>query len=161
VALSRGTVTTALAGIGLAALLLTGCSDPAPASSGSKSSSSAKPDSSADAAGQTKAEACDAVKAGVSDTITQLQGGIGDLQSDPAAAVAAVNALADAFETTGADVTNDEVGAVVDGATASLTAFAAQIEAYAANPEAADQTAVQSSATAVQESLLKLGTTCA
>jgi hypothetical protein len=160
VAPSRGTATTALAGIGLAALLLVGCASNASSEPSGARSSSAAPDSTSDASGQSKAEACDAVKAGVSETITQFSG-LPDINADPAAAVAAVNSLADAFQTTGDDVTNEEVGAVVDDATDSLTAFAAQIETYAANPEAGDQAAVQSSATAVQESLLKLGTTCA
>jgi hypothetical protein len=163
VATSRRTATTTLAGIGLAALLLTGCaSGPAPKllKPSSSSSSSPSPESEPDASGQTTAEACAVVKDGVSGTMAELQSGMGELQTDPAAAVAAVNSLATAFETTSADVENQEVLGIVQDATAALKTFGTQVESYAANPEGADTAAVQASSTAVQESLLKLGTTC-
>jgi hypothetical protein len=165
VATSRRTATTTLAGIGLAALLLTGCaSGPAPKllkpSSSSSSSPSPESESEPDASGQTTAEACAVVKDGVSGTMAELQSGMGELQTDPAAAVAAVNSLATAFETTSADVENQEVLGIVQDATAALKTFGTQVESYAANPEGADTAAVQASSTAVQESLLKLGTTC-
>jgi hypothetical protein len=163
VATSRRTATTTLAGIGLAALLLTGCaSGPAPKllTPSSSSSSSPSPESESDASGQTTAEACAVVKDGVSGTMAELQSGMGELQTDPAAAVAAVKSLATAFETTSADVENEEVLGIVQDATAALKTFGTQVESYAANPEGADTAAVQASSTAVQESLLKLGTTC-
>jgi hypothetical protein len=165
VATSRRTAITTFAGIGLAALLLTGCaSGPAPKllkpSSSSSSSPSPESESEPDASGQTTAEACAVVKDGVSGTMTELQSGMGQLETDPAAAVAAVRSLTTAFTTTSEGMKNKEVLSIVNDATAALTTFGDQIEAYAADPEGADKAAAESSSTAVQESLLKLGTTC-
>jgi hypothetical protein len=164
VAPSRRTTANALAGIALAALLLTGCSGGGGEIVGEASSSA--PDSGSESgsgAGQTTEEACEVLKTGVTDTIEKLQAGLSEIQTDPAAASAAVGSLATAFEESAADVTNKDVRVVADDATAALAEFSTQIQAYAANPEAADATtqkAVTDSATAVQTAMTKVGTTC-
>jgi len=101
------------------------------------------------------------LKAGVADTMAQLQSSFADAASDPAAASAAVDQLAAAFETTAADITNNEVAAVADEATTALNDFSGQIKTF--DPSTADdaaKAAAQESATAAQASLTKLGTTC-
>jgi hypothetical protein len=161
VAPSRRTTANALAGIALAALLLTGCSAGTPGDSAE--SSTAAPEPEAGGSGQSTEEACEVLKVGVTDTMEQLQAGLGDIASDPAAASAAVTSLAAAFEETAADVTNEDVRVVADDATTALNEFSTQIEGYAANPEGADaatQKAVTDSATAVQTAMTKLGATC-
>jgi len=155
-ATSRPTIATALAGFALVGLLLSGCSAGGSDTASSGASSEPKSESSS----QTTEEACTVLKDGVSGTMEDLQAGLTELQSDPAAASAAVGTLAAAFEDTAADVKNTDVRAVADDATDALKAFDMQIAAYAADPASVDATTVQDSATAVQEAMLKLGTTC-
>ena len=155
-ATSRPTLATALAGFALVGLLLSGCSAGGPDTKSPESSGG----STAESSSQTTEEACTVLKDGVSGTMEDLQAGMTELQSDPAAASAAVGTLAAAFEDTAADVKNTDVRAVADDATDALNAFDMQIAAYAADPASVDATAVQDSATAVQEAMLKLGTTC-
>ena len=155
-ATSRPTIATALAGFALVGLLLSGCS--------AGGSDTKTPDSSggstAESSSQTTEEACTVLKDGVAGTMEELQSGITELQSDPAAASAAVGTLAAAFEDTAADLENTDVRAVADDATEALTAFDTQIAAYAADPAGVDPTAVQNAANAVQQAMVKLGTTC-
>ena len=160
-ATTRRTIATTLTAIAFASVLLTGCTTGDSGSgSGSGSGGSGGSGGDAGASSQTTEEACTVLKAGVEDTITQLQSGIADLQSDPAKAAEAVGTLAAAFEDTASDVTNDDVRAVADNATSALTDFSEQITAYAADPESADQAAVTDSATGVQNAMTKLGATC-
>lgn len=149
---SRRTIATAFTGLALASLVLTGCS----LGSGSGSGSSGGSGSST----QTAKEACTVLKDGVTDTMTELQAGLSELQTDPNKAAAAVTTLATAFEETAADVKNTDVRAVADKATAALNEFGTQITKYAADPASVDQTALTDSATAVQSSMTALATTC-
>lgn len=151
-ATSRRTIATTLTGIAFASLLLAGCS-----AGGSGSSDSG---SGAGASSQTKEQGCEVLKGGVQDTLTELQAGLADLQTDPAKAAAAVETLAAAFEDTAKDVTNKDVRTVTDDATTALNDFSGQISAYAADPTSVDQAGVTDSATAVQNAMTKLGATC-
>jgi hypothetical protein len=164
VAPSRRTTANALAGIALAALLLTGCSTGGGEITGDASSSAPESGSeSGSEAGQTTEEACEVLKTGVTETIEKLQAGLSEIRTDPAAASTAVSSLATAFEESAADVTNKDVRVVADDATAALAEFSTQIQAFAANPDTADeatQKAVTDSATAVQTAMTKVGTTC-
>jgi hypothetical protein len=155
-ATSRPTIATALAGFALVGLLLSGCS----AGESDTASSDSSPEPKAESSSQTTEEACSVLKGGVSGTMQDLQAGLTELQTDPAAASAAVGTLAAAFEDTAADVKNTDVRAVADDATDALNAFDMQIAAYAADPASVDPAAVQNSATAVQEVMVKLGATC-
>ena len=151
-ATSRRTIATTLTGIAFASLLLAGCT-----TGGSGDDAG---DSGAAASSQTTDEACEVLKGGVQDTLTDLQAGLNDLATDPGKAAEAVGTLAAAFEDTASDVTNDDVRTVADDATNALNDFSEQITAYAADPESVDQTAVTDSATAVQTAMTKLGATC-
>jgi hypothetical protein len=151
-ATSRRTIATAFAGFAFASLVLVGCS-----AGGSDAGSG---DSGAAPSSQSTEEACTVLKDGVQKTMTDLQSGLADLQSDPDKAAKAVDTLADAFEDTAKDVKNKDVRTVTDDATDALNAFSEQITAYAADPTSVDQTAVTDSATAVQTSMTKLGATC-
>jgi hypothetical protein len=156
---SRRTIASTLTGLAFAGLLLTGCT------AGGSDAGSANDDKSGGNSGQaessqTTEEACAVLKAGVEDTLTDLQAGLSDLSTDPGKAAEAVSTLAAAFEDTASDVTNEDVRAVADDATTALTDFGDQITVYAENPETADQAAVTDSAGAVQTAMTKLGTTC-
>ena len=157
----RRSIATTFTAVAFATVLLAGCTTGGSGDTGSGSGSgSGSSGGDAGASGQTTAEACTVLKAGVEDTITNLQSGMTEMQTDPAKAAEAVGTLAAAFEDTASDVTNDDVRAVADNATSALNDFQEQITAYAANPESADQTAVTDSATGVQEAMTNLGTTC-
>jgi hypothetical protein len=149
---SRRTIATTLTGLAFASILLAGCT-----AGGSGDDAG---DSGAGASSQTTEEACTVLKGGVEDTLTDLQSGLAELQTNPAKAAAAVETLAAAFEDTATDVTNDDVRTVADDATTALNDFSEQITAYAADPESVDQTEVTDSATAVQTAMTKLGATC-
>ena len=152
-ATSRRTIATAFAGLAFASLVLVGCS-----SGGSivKSDSGDKGGTSS----QSTEEACTVLKEGVTGTMTDLQSGLAELQSDPDKAAKAVGTLAAAFEDTAKDVKNKDVRTVADDATDALNTFSTQITAYAADPASVDQTSVTDAATAVQTSFTKLGATC-
>ncbi|GAB3607677.1 hypothetical protein GCM10027413_30860 [Conyzicola nivalis] len=159
---SRRTIASTLTGLAFAGLLLTGCAAGGSDAGGSGSGSGISEGGNSGSAGssQTTEEACTVLKAGVEDTLTDLQAGLSELSTDPGKAAEAVETLAAAFEDTASDVTNEDVRTVTDDATTALNNFSEQITAYAANPEAADQTAVTDSAGAVQTAMTKLGTTC-
>jgi PBP1b-binding outer membrane lipoprotein LpoB len=159
-ATSRRTTASTLAGIALAALLLTGCSAGGSDEASGESSSAAPEETSVAAEPQTAEESCEILKAGVEDTLTELQSGLSTIQTDPDAAAAAVTSLAAAFGDTAEDVTNEDVRAVADDATTALTDFSAVIADYANDPTNADQTVVMDSATAVQDAMTQLQTTC-
>jgi hypothetical protein len=171
VAPSRRTTATALAGITLAALLLTGCSAGSgeiiatPSSSASPSSTpDPESDAGSSAGGQSKADACEVLKTGLTGTIESLQTSMSDMSTDPAAASAAVASLAEAFEETAADVTNEEVRGLADDTTAALNDFSQKIQGVGASPQTADEAtrnALIASATEVQTTMGKIGTTCA
>lgn len=152
-ATSRRTIATAFAGLAFASLVLVGCS-----SGGSivKSDSGDKGGTSS----QSTEEACTVLKDGVTGTMTDLQSGLAELQSDPDKAAKAVGTLAAAFEDTAKDVKNKDVRTVADDATDALNTFSTQITAYAADPTSVDQASVTDAATAVQTSFTKLGATC-
>lgn len=151
---SRRTIATTLTGIAFASLLLAGCT------TGGSGDDAGDSGSGAGASSQTTDEACEVLKGGVQDTLTDLQAGLNDLATDPGKAAEAVGTLAAAFEDTASDVTNDDVRTVADDATNALNDFSEQITAYAADPESVDQSAVTDSATAVQTAMTKLGATC-
>jgi hypothetical protein len=153
-ATSRRTIATTLTGLALAGLLLAGCT------SGGSGDDAGDSGAGAGASNQTTEQACEVLKGGVQDTLTDLQAGLSELSTDPGKAAEAVGTLAAAFEDTAGDVTNDDVRAVADDATNALDDFSEQITAYAADPESVDQTAVTDSATAVQNAMTKLGATC-
>jgi hypothetical protein len=155
-ATSRRTIATAFAGFAFASLMLVGCS----AGGSGAGSDSGSGDSGAAPSSQTTEEACTVLKDGVTDTMTDLQSGLAELQANPDKAAEAVGTLAAAFEDTAKDVKNKDVRTVADEATESLNDFSDQITAYAADPTSVDQTSVTDSATAVQSSMTKLGATC-
>lgn len=143
-AFTRGitaTTATGLAGIAVVALLLTGC---APAAAPSQSVS----------------KGCSVLKAGVKDTMTDLNSSLSTLSSDPQAAADAVTTLTASFKKSAAKVENKKVLKVANGATKALGAFAVQIHAYADDPASADQDKVSSSATDVQTAMTNLGKVC-
>jgi hypothetical protein len=152
---SRRTIATTLTGLAFAGLLLTGCSTGGTGGGGADADEPKAAESS-----QTTEEACTVLKAGVEDTLTDLQAGLSELSTDPGKAADAVGTLAAAFADTASDVTNEDVRAVADDATTALGDFSDQITVYAENPESADQAAVTDSAGAVQTAMTKLGTTC-
>lgn len=144
-AISRRTTftTTAVIGIALGGLLLTGCTG-----------------GSGGASGQTTEQACDILRTGVEDTTTELQAGLSDLATDPEAAADAVTSLTAAFEKSADKVTNSGVKSVADDAVTALSDFDEQIHAYATDPASVDQEKIQTSAEAVQTSLTAVGETC-
>ncbi|WP_411700041.1 hypothetical protein [Conyzicola sp.] len=159
---SRRTIASTLTGLAFASLLLAGCATGGSdaETSGSGSGSSGGGNSGAAESSQTTEEACSVVKSGVEATYADLEASLGDIQSDPDKAAAAVGALGDAFEKSASQVTNEDVRATVDDIVGALDGFSEQVRVLAEAPETVDQAAVTAASTELQEGFAKLGTTC-
>ncbi|PPF81290.1 hypothetical protein C5B96_10295 [Subtercola sp. Z020] len=118
------------------------------------------PDSSAGASGeQTTAEACSILLDSVSDSASQLQENFSQLQSDPAAAVAALQKLSGDFDSGLSQISDPDVYAAGDTANTSLKTMIADIQAIQADPTSGSD-ALVADAQAVQQDFSAIDTVC-
>lgn len=147
---------TLLAASAVTVLALSGCSVGAP--DAANTPSAAPSESSSD---QSTAESCLILQDAVKDSAAELQSAYAELQSDPAAAVAKIQGLADALDAGAAEITDADVKAAAEDARDSVTAMVDILEVVVADPASLDMTAFQTSATAVQDSFAAIGELCA
>ena len=139
--------------LGVAGLLLTGCT---PDDSGSGDSSSAPV-----ADEQTVQEACTALIDGLGEMQATLTENSAELQSDPAAAAEAYETVVALFQENAANVTNAEVKPVADQIEAVFVDFSSTIEAAATDPASVDPQAYTDYSTELTEATTALDDVCA
>lgn len=155
----------ALAAPALALLLFTGCSG---VPSSLPSDASATPDSSPapgaeadDDAGQSTAEACDVLAAGL-ERLGQVDASNiqDDLVNDPEAALATIDeAQAAILDATGS-VTNEELRPFAEDAAEATRQYFGVVRAAAENPASADVEAIQADLSTFTGALVELQTAC-
>lgn len=132
--------------LGVASVLLTGCS------------SGGAGDSSAD--NQTVKEACSILIEGVTEMETSITENAAELQSDPEAADAAFKEFIDLYNENSSRVTNTTVKATADKIGAVFTDIGEARSAAAADPENIDQEAMNTIATDLQAATSELDEVC-
>ncbi|RFA08251.1 hypothetical protein B7R54_02685 [Subtercola boreus] len=108
---------------------------------------------------QTTAEACDLLYSAVSDDAQNLSQNLSELQTDPAAAVTALQKLSTDFDTGLAQIEDPDVYAAGDQANTSLKIMISDIQALVADPSAGNST-ILDDAQAVQEDFSAIDTVC-
>ena len=139
--------------LGVAGLLLTGCT---PDDSDSGRSTSAPV-----AEEQTVQEACTALIDGLGEMQATLTENSAELQSDPAAAAEAYETVVALFQENAANVTNTEVKPVADQIEAVFVDFRATMEAAATDPASVDPQAYTDYSTELTEATTALDDVCA
>ncbi|WP_172582826.1 DUF4190 domain-containing protein [Subtercola boreus] len=132
--------------------------------SGSGSQSTVEPFPSAssapDASGSAEtAASCDTLLAAVSDAASELQDNFSELQSDPAAAVVALQKLSGDFDTGLSEISDPAVLAAGEKANGSLKTMIADIQALQADPTG-NSSAILTDAQAVQDDFAAIDTLC-
>lgn len=111
------------------------------------------------AGGQTTAEACELLYSSVSEDASNLSENLSELQSDPAAAVTALQKLSDDFDAGLAQIDDPDVYAVGDQANTSLKTMIADIQTLIADPTSGNST-ILADAQAVQQDFSAIDTVC-
>lgn len=155
-------VTTALL---IAAMSLAGCSSGSSEASPSPEQTSASPkesptDDGAGSGEQTTAEACTQLQESIEGVQEDLTSSLGELQTDPAAAAAAITELSDSFAAGVDELQNEEVRAAAEPAGEALASLATALQTYSADPAGADPSTVTSSASGLQASFTELAQVC-
>jgi len=158
-----------LAILGVAGLILTGCtpSEEPETTSGSSSSStspSAESESEAESepaeADQSVQEACTVLIDGVSEMQSSLSGNAAELQADPVAAAAAYDEVVALFQTNAAQVTNADVKPAADRIGEVFVTFGDTMHAAATDPESVDPQAITDYTADLQEASAQLDEVC-
>jgi hypothetical protein len=164
VAITRNKGISVFAILGVAGLILTGCSssdDSASSDSGASSSASSSPKPmETPVEEQTVIEACNELIAGVSEMQSSLTENLSELQTDPAAAAAAFEEVVALFQENAANVTNAEVKPTADKIEALFVEFSATMQAAATDPASVDPQAVTTYATDLQAATTELDEIC-
>jgi PBP1b-binding outer membrane lipoprotein LpoB len=150
VAITRTNGLSIFAMLGVAGLILTGCSSSDDGSDGGGASAS----------NQSVEEACSVLIEGVSDMQTELTENADTLQSDPTAAAAAYEEVVALFQENADKVTNEDVKPIADEVEEVFVTFGDTIDAAATDPESVDPQAVTDYTTDLQEATTELDEVC-
>jgi len=153
VPITRNNTVSLFAILGVAGLLLTGCT-PDDSDSGNSSSAPAAEE-------QTVQEACTALIDGLGEMQATLTENSAELQSDPAAAAEAYETVVALFQENASNVTNADVKPVADQIEAVFVDFSSTIEAAATDPESVDPQAYTDYSTELTEATTALDDVCA
>ena len=151
--ITRNNTVALFAILGVAGLLLTGCT-PDDSDSGNSSSAPAAEE-------QTVQEACTALIDGLGEMQTTLTENSAELQSDPVAAAEAYETVVALFQKNAANVTNAEVKPVADQIEGVFVDFSSTIEAAATDPASVDPQAYTDYSTDLTEATTALDDVCA
>ena len=150
--------------LGVAGVILTGCTpsdDATTTSSGASSSPSAESTpSETPVAEQSVGEACNVLIEGVTEMQSTLTDNAAQLQTDPAAAAAAYKDVVALFQENAAKVTNEEVKPAADKIGAVFVTFGETMDAAAVDPNSVDPQAVTNYATDLQTTTQEMGVIC-
>ncbi|UFS57997.1 DUF4190 domain-containing protein [Subtercola endophyticus] len=108
---------------------------------------------------QTSSEACTILNGDVSDSASALSDNFAELQSDPAAAMTALQNLSDDFTTAEGDISNPDVLEAATQANTDLQQLITDIQAFQADPSVGTG-AIVADSSAVQTSFSAIGTLC-
>lgn len=147
-----------LAVLGVAGLILTGCSS---SSDDASADASSAPEPTPIVEEQSVEEACTTLIDGVADMQASLNENLTNLQSDPAAAAEAYQGVVDLFEENAANVTNEEVKPVADEIGAVFAEFGTTMNAAATDPASVDPEAINKYVTDLGTTTTKLNELCA
>jgi hypothetical protein len=148
VAITRTNGLSIFAMLGVAGLILTGCS------------SSDGGDGGGSASDQSVEEACNVLIEGVSEMQTALSESATELQSDPVAAAEAYDGVVALFQENASKVTNEEVKPAADKIGEVFETFGVTMDAAATDPESVDQQAITDYTTDLQEATTELDEVC-
>jgi hypothetical protein len=141
--------------LGVAGLILTGCSSAAePASAGSEASEAPVVKE------QSLEEACTTLDEGALELQASLQEDLAALQSDPAAAAAAFQEAVDLFNENADKITNEEVKPAADKVAASFSSFNEFIQGAAADPASVNPEDLTAKSTEMQTAATELAEVC-
>lgn len=147
--------------LGVAGLILTGCSSSDDSNSDTSSSPSAESTPSETAvAEQSVEEACNVLIEGVTEMQSTLTDNAAQLQTDPAAAAAAYKEVVALFQENSAQVTNEEVKPAADKIEQVFVTFGETMDAAVTDPASVDPQAVTDYVTDLQTSTEELGVVC-
>ncbi|MET0989834.1 MAG: hypothetical protein ABWY54_04220 [Glaciihabitans sp.] len=158
-ALTRTKGLSTLAVLGVAGLILTGCSSSSGDNSSTDASSAPSPTPVVEE--QSVEEACTTLIDGVTEMQSSLNENLTELQTDPAAAAEAYQGVVDLFNENAAKVTNEDVKPVADEIGAVFTEFGTTMDAAATDPASVDPQAVNDYVTNLQAATTKLDELCA
>jgi hypothetical protein len=154
VALTRTKHLSVFSILGVAGLVLAGCSSSEPASAGTDASEAPVVEE------QTVEEACTTLEEGATELQTSLQENMTALQSDPAAAAAAFQDVVDAFSEKSADNTNQDVKPIADKVETIFIDLNEIMQAAATDPASIDPESFTTSATDLQTVTTELSEVC-
>lgn len=109
---------------------------------------------------QSTAEACETLQEAAAEPASELQTAFGEAQTNPAAAIAKLEALVTALDGAVSEVTNEEVRAVGEGARDSIQTMVDYIQGLIANPAGYDAAAFQEILIGVQDAFIAVGEVC-
>ncbi|CAN5300610.1 hypothetical protein BH09ACT6_BH09ACT6_27550 [soil metagenome] len=115
--------------------------------------------SGSDGSTQTVAEACTILGSNISSSMSAVSDNLGSLQSDPAAAIAALEKLSSDFDAASGSITNPAVLAGTNAARDALDTLITDLQAYVANP-GSDTSALLTDSQAAQSALIAVGVVC-
>ncbi|PRY65865.1 hypothetical protein B0I08_10913 [Glaciihabitans tibetensis] len=147
--------------LGVAGLILTGCSssDDTDTNAGNGGASSSPSAEAEPAEEQSVEEACSVLIEGVTEMQTALSENTA-LQTDPAAAAAAYKEVVALFEANSAKVSNEEVKPAADKIGAVFATFGETMDAAATDPASVDPQAITDYTTDLQEATGELDDVC-
>jgi hypothetical protein len=155
-AITRNNRLSIFAILGVAGLLLTGCSS----SNDSGDTESGGSSSAPVAEEQSVEEACNVLIEGVTEMQSDLTENSAELQSDPEAALAAYNEVVALFEENASEITNEEVKPAADKIGEVFSTFGETMEAAATDPESVDPQAITDYTTDLQAATTELDEVC-
>lgn len=147
--------------IALGALLLTGC-----ATAALEDTSAAAPEPTAEAtvepeSGQTVAEACALMQGSLEELVTYMSGAnVGDVTSDPTAAMELFRATESAMREASDGVTNPDVADLATGAADAMSEYVVFLDEMSADPANVDLSALGEQAASLQAGIGGLGEVC-
>lgn len=109
---------------------------------------------------QSGVQACAAISETMQDSMLEISESMSEASTDPAKAAAAMNKLATDFTAARSKVTNAEVGAAMDKATASMQKMAKLMEAAGDDPSALDSEKLSAVSDEVQSAFADFVKSC-
>lgn len=133
----RRALVSALAGVAMTTLLLTGC-----------------------AGGQSKIDACKSIAQSVSTASSEVSSSMSNFQSDPDGAAKSMKNMAASFTTAAGKVTQSDIKPLADKAAAAMNDFSGDFAKLAADPKSPDTAAVEKSSQKMSDTFTALQKAC-